>query len=227
MQWMSKARQRTVPSRLLLSSLDGFGSDGHHGGCGYFADLSRHYFRFLSSDHGGDTVRVGLVLSLRKRRWWREFTKPKPMTKMIAMLRTFLLLLVTLVVAATAQGVVVETTSPGSGPPVTKDNRYKSMVTLYIEEDDKRTPSGWSTRQEDGAAADSPFEFQPGVNLIQGWTEGVLQMKVGERALLHVPSEKGYGARSTGSPGGAFYIPANSDLLFDIEILGTVGEPDL
>ena len=43
-------------------------------------------------------------------------------------------------------------------------------------------------------------------------------MKEGERAWLHVPSEKGYGAQSMGSPGGAFYIPANSDLLFDIEV---------
>jgi peptidylprolyl isomerase len=97
------------------------------------------------------------------------------------------------------------------------------MVTLYIENADKtRTPSGWSTRKEDGADVDTPFEFQPGVNLIQGWTEGVLQMKEGERALLHVPYSLGYGGQAMGSPGGAFYIPANSDLLFDIEILGKV-----
>jgi len=29
-----------------------------------------------------------------------------------------------------------------------------------------------------------------------------------------------------GAPGGAFYIPANSDLLFDIEILGKESEVD-
>eukprot|EP00591_Stephanopyxis_turris_P007727 CAMPEP_0195519250 /NCGR_PEP_ID=MMETSP0794_2-20130614/14536_1 /TAXON_ID=515487 /ORGANISM="Stephanopyxis turris, Strain CCMP 815" /LENGTH=126 /DNA_ID=CAMNT_0040648373 /DNA_START=153 /DNA_END=533 /DNA_ORIENTATION=+ len=107
------------------------------------------------------------------------------------------------------------------GPSVTKDYRYQSMVTLYIEnEDGSRTPSGWSTRVSDGASSDSPFEFQPGVNLIAGWTEGVLKMNEGERALLHIPTELGYGASPMGSPGGAFYIPANSNLLFDIEILG-------
>lgn len=90
-------------------------------------------------------------------------------------------------------------------------------MTLYID-DAERTPSGWSTRKTDGAAADQPFNFQPGVGLIEGWTEGVLKMKQGERAWLHVPSDKGYGAQSMGSPGGAFFIPANSDLLFDIEV---------
>lgn len=136
-----------------------------------------------------------------------------------------LLLAALLVAFAAASGeVVVETVKAGDGPPVTRSEQYRSHVTLYIEGDGgSKTPSGWSTRKEDGADADQPFEFQPGVNLIQGWTEGVLQMKEGERANLHVPSHLGYGDRAMGSPGGAFYIPANSNLLFDIEILGKVG----
>ena len=47
-------------------------------------------------------------------------------------------------------------------------------------------------------------------------------MREGERANLHVPASLGYGAQAMGGPGGSFYIPANSDLLFDIEILGKV-----
>jgi hypothetical protein len=133
-----------------------------------------------------------------------------------------------LVAAGTADAVVVDVTKPSNGPRVTRDHKYRSMVTLYIENDDGgKTPSGWSTRKEHGAAADSPFEFQPGVNLIVGWSEGVLQMNEGERALLHIPSAKGYGGRPMGSKGGAFYIPADSNLLFDIEILGKTGSPDL
>ena len=120
--------------------------------------------------------------------------------------------------------VVVESLSKESGPPVTREHKYQSDVTLYIETSDgERVPSGWSTRVEDGAAKEQPFEFQPGVGLIQGWTNGVLKMEEGERALLHVPAELGYGSRPMGSPGGAFYIPANSNLLFDIKILGKVG----
>ena len=92
-----------------------------------------------------------------------------------------------------------------------------------------QTSSGWPTRVSDGAAANAPFAFQPGVGLIEGWTEGVLQMQEGERSWLHVPSAKGYGSREMGSPGGGggFYIPSNSDLLFDIEILGTEPGQDL
>mmetsp|Transcript_93420 Transcript_93420/g.140179 ORF Transcript_93420/g.140179 Transcript_93420/m.140179 type:complete len:183 (-) Transcript_93420:100-648(-) len=128
-------------------------------------------------------------------------------------------------VSAEEDKVVVDIISANdAGAPVTKDYKYRSMVTLYIEDtvNKSKTPSGWSTRVSDGATKDQPFDFQPGIGLIQGWTEGVLQMKEGERAWLHVPSSKGYGKRPMGSPGGAFYIPANSDLLFDIEILGKV-----
>jgi hypothetical protein len=131
------------------------------------------------------------------------------------------------IVDAAAPEVVVESLSKRDGPsvPVTKEHRYRSDVTLYIEgENGERTPSGWSTRVEDGAEVEQPFNFQPGVNLIQGWTIGVLKMEEGERALLHVPSALGYGSRPMGSKGGAFFIPANSNLLFDIKIRGKVGD---
>lgn len=127
-------------------------------------------------------------------------------------------------VVAFGADVRVKIQNQGSGPQVTRDHKYKSMVTLYIEnEDGSKTPSGWSTRVSDGAKAESPFTFQPGVNLITGWTEGVLSMKEGERSWLHIPSEKGYGAQTMGSKGGAFYIPGGSNLLFDIEILSKDG----
>jgi len=129
--------------------------------------------------------------------------------------------------AAAADQVVVETHKEGTGDAVTKGHRYSSHVTLYLD-DENRTPSGWSTRKEHGAAVDEPFVFQPGINLIEGWSTGVLQMKEGERAFLHVPAALGYGSRPMGSPGGGgFYIPANSDLLFDIEILGKESEAEL
>ena len=125
------------------------------------------------------------------------------------------------IAVAVANDVVVETIKEGTGPAVTRDHRYSSHVTLYIEQEDgTRTPSGWSTRVEDGAKAAKPFQFKPFQGLIQGWSEGVVQMKEGERALLHIPSAKGYGSSPMGSKGGAFWIPANSNLLFDLEVLG-------
>ena len=107
--------------------------------------------------------------------------------------------------------------------PVTRAHAYDSHVTLSIEHDDgTTTPAGWSTRAENGGNG-SPFSFTPGRGLIDGWTQGVLQMREGERAILHVPAALGYGAREQGSKGGAWYIPANSNLHFDIEILSKRG----
>jgi len=48
-------------------------------------------------------------------------------------------------------------------------------------------------------------------------------MREGERALLHVPPELGYGSSPQGQQGGGWYIPGNSNLLFDIEIIGKTG----
>jgi hypothetical protein len=123
-----------------------------------------------------------------------------------------------------AQQVRVEVkTAAANNAKVTKAHSYDAMVTLSIENaDGSLTPSGWSTRKEHKGDG-KPFSFQPGKNLIQGWTDGVLQMREGERALIHVPYQLGYGTSAQGSKGGAWYIPASSNLLFDIEILGVSG----
>ena len=53
--------------------------------------------------------------------------------------------------------------------------------------------------------------------VIAGWTEGVPGMKVGGVRRLVIPAAKAYGAQSP-SPN----IPANSHLVFDIELVGVV-----
>ena len=50
---------------------------------------------------------------------------------------------------------------------------------------------------------------------IAGWDEGFASMKVGEKAKLEIRSDYGYGNQSMGAK-----IPANSNLIFDVELLG-------
>ncbi|MEM7767473.1 MAG: FKBP-type peptidyl-prolyl cis-trans isomerase [Pseudomonadota bacterium] len=55
----------------------------------------------------------------------------------------------------------------------------------------------------------------PADGLIPGWVEALQLMRPGDRWLVHIPSELGYGAR--GTPGGE--IPPGSDLNFEVELM--------
>ncbi|RMM38224.1 Peptidyl-prolyl cis-trans isomerase [Pseudomonas syringae pv. aptata] len=60
----------------------------------------------------------------------------------------------------------------------------------------------------------SPIDLPVG-GVIPGWVEGLQLMHVGEKIKLFIPSDLAYGAQSP-SPA----IPANSVLVFDLELLG-------
>lgn len=71
----------------------------------------------------------------------------------------------------------------------------------------------------DGTVFDSSVQrgqpIEIGCNqVIPGWTEALLLMSVGDKWRLTIPSNLGYGARASGK------IPANSVLIFDVELLG-------
>lgn len=58
------------------------------------------------------------------------------------------------------------------------------------------------------------FSFTIGVGqVIKGWDEGVLNMRKGEKHRLYIPADLAYGSRSVGG-----VIPANADLIFDVEL---------
>ena len=82
----------------------------------------------------------------------------------------------------------------------------------------------YTGRLQDGTVFDSnvdpkfqhvePFTFTLGAGqVIAGWDEGIVGMKVGEKKTLVIPPEKAYGPNDYGP------IPGNSTLTFEVELL--------
>merc|ERR1719343_322004 len=114
--------------------------------------------------------------------------------------------------------------SLGSGLTLTVTKKGDGKT--FPKAGEKLTMHYTGTLSKDGSKFDSsrdrnePFEFTIGVGqVIEGWDEGVMKMSLGERGVLHVPSEMGYGASGAGG-----VIPPNADLDFDVELLAIGGK---
>ena len=76
----------------------------------------------------------------------------------------------------------------------------------------------WSTGEEFDASWNrgTPLDFRVGVGqVIQGWDQGLLGMKVGGHRRLEIPSDLAYGSRGAG---GA--IKPNEALIFVVDLVG-------
>jgi FKBP-type peptidyl-prolyl cis-trans isomerase FkpA len=107
---------------------------------------------------------------------------------------------------ATVTDMKIEDTKVGTGDPAVTG---KSVTVHY---------TGWLT---DGTKFDSskdhgqPFTFQLGAGqVIKGWDQGVVGMKVGGVRKLTIPSSLAYGDRGAGG-----VIPPGATLVFEVELL--------
>lgn len=99
----------------------------------------------------------------------------------------------------------------GTGPDIPS----KAYVTVH-----------YVLRFEDGKIIDSsrarnsPFSFQLGSgSVILGWEKAIQTMKKGEKSLIRVEPDYGYGSSSVGP------IPANTVLFFEVEMIDAQKDP--
>ena len=109
-------------------------------------------------------------------------------------------------------GVEIEVLQPGDGNTHPKKG---DMLTMHYT----GTLSSDGTQFDSSVAKGRPFQFVIGIGqVIRGWDEGVTQMSLGEKSVLKISSDYGYGPRGAGG-----VIPPNADLNFEVELLA-VGE---
>ena len=88
------------------------------------------------------------------------------------------------------------------------DSNYEEVATKFNMFDERR--------KQGRGYEPTPMLYSAEAQLIQGFREGLLTMRVGDKLRLFIPSHLGYGAQG----GGRGAIPPNADLVFDIEITG-------
>ncbi|MEN9612026.1 MAG: hypothetical protein RLZZ628_2840 [Bacteroidota bacterium] len=114
-------------------------------------------------------------------------------------------------IKTTASGLKYVILKEGEGAPV-KEGNVAAMHYYGVLKTGSHFDDSYSRGQF--------FPVQVGVGqVIPGWDEGLQLLKEGSIALLLVPSQLGYGDRAMPGKKGEAGIPANSELLFYVEVL--------
>lgn len=111
----------------------------------------------------------------------------------------------------TQSGLQFEDKVVGSGKVAEPGRRVMVHYTGWLFEGGVK-----GTKFDSSVDRKDPFDFDLGAGeVIRGWDEGVVGMKVGGRRVLVIPPQLGYGSRGAGR-----VIPPNATLMFEVELLG-------
>lgn len=103
-------------------------------------------------------------------------------------------------------GILAKILQPGEGPVPARGARVRVHYSGWLE-DGRKFDSSYDRKR--------PFTFRLGRGeVISGWDQEVALMHVGEKRRVLISAPLAYGERRAGM------IPPNSNLVFDIELLG-------
>lgn len=100
--------------------------------------------------------------------------------------------------------------------------RNGALFDSNIKEVEENYGKYQAMREQQNGYQPIPFPYTPSAQLIPGFKEALLTMKVGDKIRVFIPATLGYGEAGAGD-----VIPPNSDLIFDIEITGTMAAPKM
>jgi FKBP-type peptidyl-prolyl cis-trans isomerase len=107
--------------------------------------------------------------------------------------------------ANTSSGLKIEDEVVGSGQAAKTGDKVTVNYTGWLTN---------GTKFDSSLDRNQPFSFTLGAGeVIQGWDQGVVGMKVGGKRKLTIPPGLAYGANPNGS------IPGNSTLIFEVELV--------
>ena len=86
------------------------------------------------------------------------------------------------------------------------ESNYEEVAKKYQKYDERRA--------QGGGYMPAAMSYATNSGLVAGFEEGLLTMKVGDKVRLFIPSHLGWGEQGAGP------IPANSDVIFDLEVTG-------